>query len=319
MKIHGLCILKDEGDIVETSLVRALDWCDHIYVFDNGSTDGTWEKVQALAKAHPGIVAFKQDAVPFRDALRADIFNAFRHNASEGDWWCRFDSDEIYIDNPRIFLSKIPARYGAVSSASFNYYFTEKDAAAWEADPADFERQTIEDRLRYYLAHWGEPRFFRHDPSMEWNNDGQGFPDKLFRTPFYPTRIWLKHYQYRSPGQIERRLKARWASVQRGTFAHESVGNWAGAIERSRTSKTSFGESHPKFMTTDWRDRVVPSSALHFDALDNRYVFDEALLPPIGLQLTASYAMRMMTPKFVRRLAKRVVDRSSGVETAATT
>ena len=53
MKIHGLCLVKNEADVLQETLVSALHWCDdHIYVFDNGSNDGTWELVQELANQH---------------------------------------------------------------------------------------------------------------------------------------------------------------------------------------------------------------------------------------------------------------------------
>src|ERR1700745_4493378 len=89
MKIHGLCLVKNEADVLQETLISALHWCDHIYVFDNGSNDGTWELVKELAKQHLQIVPYKQDDVLFSSALRADIFNAFRSNVDSQDWWCR--------------------------------------------------------------------------------------------------------------------------------------------------------------------------------------------------------------------------------------
>ena len=53
MKIHGLCVVKNEADIIEQTLRSAATWCDWIYVLDNGSSDGTWEKVQRLARGLP--------------------------------------------------------------------------------------------------------------------------------------------------------------------------------------------------------------------------------------------------------------------------
>ena len=37
--------VKNEVDIIDQSLRAAASWCSKIYVFDNGSDDGTWETV----------------------------------------------------------------------------------------------------------------------------------------------------------------------------------------------------------------------------------------------------------------------------------
>src|ERR1700751_529863 len=52
LKIHALCLVKNEVDVLQESLISALNWCDQIYIFDNGSNDGTWELVQKLARQH---------------------------------------------------------------------------------------------------------------------------------------------------------------------------------------------------------------------------------------------------------------------------
>ena len=118
MKIHAMLLVKNEADILQETLSAALEWCDYVYVLDNGSDDGSWEMVKELAQEHAEIVPFKQDCVMFTRALRADIFNAFRSNAGHEDWWCEMDADEFYIDDPRIFLAKIPDRFQTVYAAS---------------------------------------------------------------------------------------------------------------------------------------------------------------------------------------------------------
>jgi glycosyltransferase involved in cell wall biosynthesis len=48
MKLVGLCVTKDEVDIIGFCLRHASQFCDKIYVLDNGSTDGTWEIINDL-------------------------------------------------------------------------------------------------------------------------------------------------------------------------------------------------------------------------------------------------------------------------------
>ena len=111
MKIHALTTVKDEDDVVAEALTAAARWCDYIYVLDNGSTDDTWGIVQDLARTVPQVVPYKVDPRPFSDGVRAEIFHHFRDNAGPEDWWARQDSDEFYVDDPWVFLRKIPERY----------------------------------------------------------------------------------------------------------------------------------------------------------------------------------------------------------------
>ena len=76
-KIHALCVVKDETDIISECLRSAARRCDAIYVLDNGSEDGTWEKVRRLAGEIPVVVPFKQDPTPFSEDLRGEVFERY--------------------------------------------------------------------------------------------------------------------------------------------------------------------------------------------------------------------------------------------------
>ena len=301
MKIHSMCIVKNEVDVLEECLIAALHWCDHIYVFDNGSDDGTWELVEKLAKQHLQIVPYKQDDVLYSNGLRADIFNAFRSNAGPQDWWCALDADEFYIDDPRIFLAKIPHRFQTVWSASLNYYFTDRDAISYQQDPAKFLKTPVQQRLRYYFNNWGELRFFRHSNDIVWARPQGGFPPAMFPAPAYPVRIWLKHYQYRSPEQIERRLRTRRPAMEASTgFWHEVTPNWRTAIATKRDAPLDFENFGPQFAAARWQERIVPAAALEYDALDRRYVVNESLMPEFPIRLPRSQRLKAVIPRLIR-------------------
>ena len=272
MRIHGMSLVRNEADVIGQSLVAAAAWADSVYVYDNGSDDGTWEIVRDLAASYPQIVPFKQDAAPYRQSLRRELFERYR--GEPGDWWGIVDSDEFYIDDPRLFLPSVPARFGEIWSASFEHYFTDVDAARYEEDPAAYADDVpVGDKIRHYINNWSEPRFFRDTERVEW--DEGGWPEGL--GPAYRERIRLKHYQYRSPEQIQRRIDSRREALERGSFLHEMLPDWRQAI--LRPLDVDFAAADPAYAPTTWRDRIVEASLLTEDRGD--YVVDEAALPPI--------------------------------------
>lgn len=207
MKIFAISLVKNEADIIAENLREASRWADKIFVLDNGSTDGTWEIVQSLASEK--IVPYKQDKSPFYDGIRAQVFQAFQHLATDDDWWCfRLDADEFYIDNPAEFLAKVPKNHHFVVTDTVQFRLTKEDFIDGKSP------RGIED-IRYHdKKTWSETRFFRHRVGMEW-------PLTMERPRhmgvMHPQRIKLKHYQFRSLDQIRSRVAVR-AEAQKSGF-----------------------------------------------------------------------------------------------------
>jgi len=199
MKIFAISVVKNEADIIAQSLQEASRWADKIFVLDNGSSDGTWEIVQAMASDK--IIAWKQDTSPFYDGIRAQVFQEFSHLATADDWWCfRLDADEFYIDNPIDFLAQVPKNHHFVVTDTIQFRLTKDDFAAGKSI------QGIAD-IRYHdKKTWSETRFFRHRPGMEW-------PSTMDRPRhmgiMHNRRIRLRHYQFRSLEQIKQRVAVR--------------------------------------------------------------------------------------------------------------
>jgi glycosyltransferase involved in cell wall biosynthesis len=250
MKIHGICLIKNEEDIAGYFLGESRRWCDFIYVLDTGSTDGTWEIVQEAAREFPQIIPFRKASIPFDDQLRADVFNEYRGRAGTGDWWCRLDADEIYIDDPREFLSRAPKSCHVVWTAHLQYYFTERDLERLGESPV-IPTMTAENLPVYYDANASEGRFFRHRAGLQW--PGGAWPRHLGLV--YPKRIRVKHFQYRSPGQIQSRLDTR------------------------RQAAASGWKHFEHSLEKDWREKIVPSSGLTLDEGNGHYVIDETRMP----------------------------------------
>ena len=296
MAIHGMSLVKNEADIIERTLNAAVRWCDHIYVFDNGSTDGTWEKIQALAKECPAIIPWKQDPKPFRDSLRAEIFYNFEQRARSGDWWCILDADEIYIDDPAEFLATVPDCYRSVWPQLYSYAFTDKDAEEYARDPEGYEKVPAPERLKYYvLGEYSAPRFIRHAQDL-------GAHPNWRRHPIYPRRIRMRHYSNRSPQQIDRRQETRREPMLRGEFVHEKRSNWVpGGL-------CVPGPAASSDLPRGWRERIVSSSHCLLDT------GIESLLPPLpwnaDLLILPSVPPRSIAgdfKRFARRAARSVL------------
>ena len=142
--------------------------------------------------------------------------------------------------------------------------------------------------------------FVRHEHMEPWRGEGEhfwpGWPERLlYNARSHKRRILCRHFPYRSPSQIERRLKTRAASaVHAGEFWHEAIKNWgemfSPASIRERRLKGLLGGrefqthqfqavDHPSY--SDWRSRVIDASQLEFDAHDGQFVINEDLMPPI--------------------------------------
>jgi glycosyltransferase involved in cell wall biosynthesis len=257
MNIYAICLVKDEADIIAQTLMAAKSWVDAVFVYDNGSTDGTWEKVTALAATEPHVVPYKSDPKTFSDAMRREVFVDYRQRCRAGDWWCKLDSDEIYPEDPREFLQRVPLYYQIVWSVSIQFVLTDADLRAFDQNPAGYADDVpVAQKMRYYKTDWSEARFFRYDPALKWP-EGHAFPAA---GAVYPKRILMKHYKHRSPQQVQRRVDVRAAAVQSGSaaFLHE----------RGREN---------------WRDHVKPAAEMDYDHHDGRFVVREELMPALPI------------------------------------
>lgn len=227
MRVFSIAVTKNEADVIAANLLEAQEWSEAIFVMDNGSTDGTWEIVQDLASRNSRIVAWKQWDTPFLNGLRGHVYQHFKHRAGEGDWWCmRLDSDEFYVEDPRSVLQRVPACHHVVCKDSIEYRLTKEDLAEHEFT-GRFEEDR--DKIRYYLPHtYVEVRFFRHRAGLAWDE----------RLPF-PThmgiiareRVPARHYKFRSPQQMMRRVEARQQVIRDASEVHGSdhpgIPRWA--------------------------------------------------------------------------------------------
>lgn len=274
MQIFSICCVRDEVDVIAETLGAASEWSDQIFVLDNGSVDGTWELLKQLEGGNSKLVLLGQELEPFSEELRGTVFEARRQIANPGDWWCRLDADEIYIDDPRDFLDRTPSLVGFVWSATFNFYLTEIDVEAYEADPYGWLERPVQERLHHYQNNWSEGRFVRHRSDLRWKGliwpENRGITDRR--------RIRLKHYQYRSPNQIQRRLEIR--QPRPDIFPHESRRSLPVPDRESKNWVRDWMRKEPA-ETATWRDRVRTAADCDVDLGDGSFLMHEELMPAL--------------------------------------
>ncbi len=235
-------VVKDEADIITASLQDACRWSDKIIVIDNGSTDGTWEKVQQLAQTYPQIIPWLRYEGPFHIGLRAKAFKAFRHELKKGDWWnVRLDADEFYPGDVRSFLANIPRCYTTVKKESTDYVLTCEDIERYSFT-GDFTQDQA--HITHHLPNPRlERRFMRHSALLCWLERWR-YPHPWGRV--YATPIKVNHYQYRSPRQMEKRFATRLQAKAEGcgSFHHEKGTNWQDYLLTNQQLEEQFLLAH---------------------------------------------------------------------------
>lgn len=238
MNIFAIMLVKNEVDIVEYVLKEAEKWATKVFILDNGSTDGTWELVNSLK--NDIITPWKQYFGDYTDGLRSLVFHEFKHMSKPGDWWCfKLDADEVYAEDPREFLKTIPKNCHMVAKQSLDYVITNEDLNEYNFTN-DFSKDRM--HLKYFKKLcWSEPRFFRFRKNLTWTNTPSSqWPDHI--GVLAEKNILVRHYQFRNPEQMQRRLDSR----------NNSMVKKAGYVWHEITQ-------------TDWHELLVPRSEAVYD------------------------------------------------------
>jgi len=231
MNIYGILIAKDEGDIIEQTLLSLREYggFKKVFFYDNGSDDNTAE----IAKKFNDIVKnFYDLPQQFSDELKYKLIYKNVDQYQPGDWIAILDADELYAEN---LTKKIISaeKYGAnyIESKSAQFYFTELD----ECDAFSPAKPAIEQR-QHYLVNYGEPRIFKYDPNtvLTEKKVKSRHPELIAS----PDKLLINHFQFRSAQQTQHRINVRLANNQ-------SSNNW-GHVKQKH-----------------WQDYLVQSQWLH--------------------------------------------------------
>jgi len=231
MKLYGVLVAENEGDVIEDTLefLRNLKIFEAIFFYDLGSQDDTFRKAEKYED-----ILYKPQILNevYTEKLRYDLMIKHRNFYKEGDWVAIIDADEFYVDNPIDFINLAEKENATcIKTYQADFMFTDSDLKKFEKED---QRLPIYERRKYYLVSWSEIRFYKYLPANGLFIDSKPCSYRLLN----------RHYPYRTPKQIKTRIKTR--------------------LETKRKSQTLPGRAEwLQVYSHNWKDYIFPHKILH--------------------------------------------------------
>lgn len=235
MRIYAVSVVQNEADVIRESLAWALRFCDRIWVWDLGSTDGTWPVLESMSSER--IIARQHPGLRFTSALKGKVFAEARSAIEDGSWVYILDADEFLAGDPTPVLAAAEEEGVAqVGAWQANFFPTRKDLERLRGlGEAEWLNLPLFKRFRDYRVEWFEWRFIRVSPGLVWDTSGAhsqfrdaaGNPLKRSRR-----QLLVRHYRYRSPRQVAERFNTRKQSPPPGygQFRYETAADFASYV-----------------------------------------------------------------------------------------
>jgi len=202
MSVYGITVVRDEADIVETSLRHMAREVDHLIVGDHRSTDGTTDILAALADELPLTVVTETHPGHHQDE-RMTRYAAMAHEQG-AEWVVPFDADEIWYSDGgtlREALAACPEQIGVLACRGWDHMVRDDEG------PFSPWRQPTQQPLPKVV--------FRAHPQVQVAMGNHSVAHPL---PSGEGPINYRHFQYRDFEQLVRK-------VREGTKATDAAGH----------------------------------------------------------------------------------------------
>ena len=183
-RIFTICVVQNEADVIGDCIDRAVEFSERLWVCDLGSSDATWEVIQAK-RSDAVHVAHRADLsdLGVKD-VRIGMLDEVRSEIPDGSWLYRLDADEFIVGDPSPLLTQA-TRQGAdvVRGWHLNFRPTRADLRLLdELGEDEWKRTPLFDRLRSYQVDFPHWRFLRMAPEVRWRvEDGRSRVSQALR------------------------------------------------------------------------------------------------------------------------------------------
>jgi glycosyltransferase involved in cell wall biosynthesis len=212
--VWAVSMVKDEADIVASTVGHMLTQVDRVLVADNGSTDGTRDILDGLACQ----VIDDPDPAYYQSDKMTRLAQLAREEGAE--WVVCFDADEVWVSPfGRIadVLNDVPEEWLVCAATLYDHVATGHDI--------DHPDPTVRMKNRRPTPA-GLPKVAARTASdlvIEQGNHGAHY---THRPAFLPGRLTVHHYPYRSREQFVRKVRNGAAAYAATNLPEDSGAHW---------------------------------------------------------------------------------------------
>ena len=197
MKLATILMTYNEDDIILKTLEDRIKIFDKIIILDS-STDETPAICHRFADNNYPKVIYEYDSHPLENKyFRNRLIDLCWKHLELGDWIFQLDADNfIWDDNPNMAITAAERDDANVIMASVaQFYYTFKD----------YEVKRYWQDLPYYSINWQLKCGYKLLPGLEMGGKNGETPNQI-QNKNGRIRLIIKHYQYRSPAQIQKKV-----------------------------------------------------------------------------------------------------------------
>jgi hypothetical protein len=251
---YGISMVRNERDVVDGVVRHMAAEVDHLIIADNGSTDGTRDVLDQLARELPLTVV--DDPEPgYYQSRKMSVLAALAGTAG-ATWVVPFDADEIWYSRHGRVADALALTPGNVAVARlYNHFATAVDPPGPDPFRTMVWRQAQPGALPKVAFRW------RNGATIHQGNHGVDLPGPRVEVPDV---VELRHFPYRSVEQFAAKALQGAAAYAATDLPPDQGAHWRLYAEAAR--RHGVEALHEHFRRHFW----------HFAPLDAGMVHDPA-------------------------------------------